>query len=193
MYKIIVSHLFAALILVGVWRYESGTNELIIATLMSLITLEIGFLSYHTKKNMYRLFISPIWFILYCNALNSFINLIVIAWKRSDNLTSSLTNLVIFLGVVVFTLTAIILSFQLIFKTLRIEKIFRIFLLACMILISSVAIFLEQTDSLNWDMFLQEPLTFMNQIIMTLSHVNILFIIGLCLIQMMVIVLLASE
>lgn len=194
MHKIIFSHLFVAFIMMGIWTYQPNVDGLMSGLIMSLITLEMGFLAFHSKNTIFKVVAIIIWCIFYPSNFKILLGVANVSFGGDAIWTNeAMKPFMVYLACLAFALVAATLSAQLILKSFKLNLYVQLVLMPIIAIAASFFLHLERVGSLGWGDFLLSPLNFVSQVLTNLASANIPFIIGLSAIQSMLLILLGDD
>lgn len=84
MKKLIWSHLFAIVSILGIWYYHVKIDHLMVILLASVLSLEMGFIAYYSRNIFIRLLASLGLLFFYPQSLGIFLSLVSLEWSTKD-------------------------------------------------------------------------------------------------------------
>ena len=194
MYKIVWSHLFALGIILGVVHYQSNIDGLMNDVLVSLLTLEMGFLFYYFKQTLLRILTLICWCFFYPYNLNVLFSIADTSWDAVALWTSDgMKSFMVYLAVLVFALVAGTLSIRLVLNAFRLNRYIQIFLVMGIAFLASLMFQVLRTLGITWKGILSQQLNVFELLSKTLTTINIPFVLGLMVVQVMMFILLDND
>ena len=194
MYKIVWSHLFALGIILGVVYYQSNVDGLMNDVLFALLTLEMGFLFYYFKHVLLRGLVLIFWCFFYPYNLNVLFSVADTSWDTAALWTSNgMKSFMLYLAVLVFALIAGTLSIRLILNAFKLNHYIQVFFVMGIAFFASLMFQILRTLGITWKVILSQHLNIFEQVSKALTTINMPFILGLMVVQVMMFMLLDND
>lgn len=194
MYKIFWSHLFALGIILSITFFHANTDGLMNNVLFSLLAVEMGFFFYYFKHTVLRVAAFVLWCFFYPNNLNVLFSVADRSWATTVLWTTDgMTSFMIYLAVLVFSLVAGTLSLRMILKPLNLNQYIQVFFVMGVAFAASLMFQILRTLGITWKVIVNQHLNIFEQVTNALTTVNMPFILGLMVVQVMMFVLLDDD
>ncbi len=194
MHKIIFSHLFVLIILFSIWQYNPSVDGIMKNTIFALVTLEMGFLAYYSKNNLFKVLALPVWCFFYPSTVASLLSVAEVSWGGVAIWTdAAMRPFMAYLGSLVFALVAGTLSVHLIMKSFKLNIYVQMVLMPIIALIATFILHVGRVTTLSRGDLLASPINFTNELVSSISLANVPFIFGMTAIQVMLLLLLGDE
>lgn len=194
MHKIIFSHLFVLIILFSIWQYNPSVDGIMKNTIFALVTLEMGFLAYYSKNNLFKVLALPVWCFFYPSTVASLLSVAEVSWGGEAIWTdAAMRPFMAYLGSLVFALVAGTLSVHLIMKSFKLNIYVQMVLMSIIALIATFILHVGRVTTLSRGDLLASPINFTNELVSSISLANVPFIFGMTTIQVMLLLLLGDE
>lgn len=194
MHKIIFSHLFVLIILFSIWQYNPSVDGIMKNTIFALVTLEMGFLAYYSKNNLFKVLALPVWCFFYPSTVASLLSVAEVSWGGEAIWTdTAMRPFMAYLGSLVFALVAGTLSVHLIMKSFKLNIYVQMVLMPIIALIATFILHVGRVTTLSRGDLLASPINFTNELVSSISLANVPFIFGMTAIQVMLLLLLGDE
>ena len=194
MHKIIFSHLFVLIILFSIWQYNPSVDGIMKNTIFALVTLEMGFLAYCSKNNLFKVLALPVWCFFYPSTVASLLSVAEVSWGGEAIWTdAAMRPFMAYLGSLVFALVAGTLSVHLIMKSFKLNIYVQMVLMPIIALIATFILHVGRVTTLSRGDLLASPINFTNELVSSISLANVPFIFGMTAIQVMLLLLLGDE
>lgn len=194
MYKIFWSHLFALGIILSITFFHANTDGLMNNVLFSLLAVEMGFFFYYFKHIVLRVAAFVLWCFFYPNNLNVLFSVADRSWATTVLWTTDgMTSFMIYLAVLVFSLVAGTLSLRMILKPLNLNQYIQVFFVMGVAFAASLMFQILRTLGITWKVIVNQHLNIFEQVTNALTTVNMPFILGLMVVQVMMFVLLDDD
>lgn len=194
MHKIIFSHLFVLIILFSIWQYNPSVDGIMKNTIFALVTLEMGFLAYYSKNNLFKVLALPVWCFFYPSTVASLLSVAEVPWGGEAIWTdAAMRPFMAYLGSLVFALVAGTLSVHLIMKSFKLNIYVQMVLMPIIALIATFILHVGRVTTLSRGDLLASPINFTNELVSSISLANVPFIFGMTAIQVMLLLLLGDE
>ena len=194
MHKIIFSHLFVLIILFSIWQYNPSVDGVMKNTIFALVTLEMGFLAYYSKNNLFKVLALPAWCFFYPSTVASLLSVAEVSWGGEAIWTdAAMRPFMAYLGSLVFALVAGTLSVHLIMKSFKLNIYVQMVLMPIIALIATFILHVGRVTTLSRGDLLASPINFTNELVSSISLANVPFIFGMTAIQVMLLLLLGDE
>ncbi len=194
MHKIIFSHLFVLIILFSIWQYNPSVDGIMKNTIFALVTLEMGFLAYYSKNNLFKVLALPVWCFFYPSTVASLLSVAEVSWGGEAIWTdAAMRPFMAYLGSLVFALVAGTLSVHLIMKSFKLNIYVQMVLMSIIALIATFILHVGRVTTLSRGDLLASPINFTNELVSSISLANVPFIFGMTAIQVMLLLLLGDE
>ena len=194
MHKIIFSHLFVLIILFSIWQYNPSVDGVMKNTIFALVTLEMGFLAYYSKNNLFKVLALPVWCFFYPSTVASLLSVAEVSWGGEAIWTdAAMRPFMAYLGSLVFALVAGTLSVHLIMKSFKLNIYVQMVLMPIIALIATFILHVGRVTTLSRGDLLASPINFTNELVSSISLANVPFIFGITAIQVMLLLLLGDE
>ena len=194
MYKIFWSHLFALGIILSITFFHANTDGLMNNVLFSLLAVEMGFFFYYFKHIVLRVAAFVLWCFFYPNNLNVLFSVAdrslatTVLWT-----TDGMTSFMIYLAVLVFSLVAGTLSLRMILKPLNLNQYIQVFFVMGVAFAASLMFQILRTLGITWKVIVNQHLNIFEQVTNALTTINMPFILGLMVVQVMMFVVLDND
>ncbi|WP_420543775.1 hypothetical protein ACNR93_02005 [Streptococcus equinus] len=194
MYKIFWSHLFALGIILSITFFHVNTDGLMNNVLFSLLAVEMGFFFYYFKHIVLRVAAFVLWCFFYPNNLNVLFSVADRSWATTVLWTTDgMTSFMIYLAVLVFSLVAGTLSLRMILKPLNLNQYIQVFFVMGVAFAASLMFQILRTLGITWKVIVNQHLNFFEQVTNALTTINMPFILGLMVVQVMMFVVLDND
>lgn len=194
MYKIFWSHLFALGIILSITFFHANTDGLMNNVLFSLLAVEMGFFFYYFKHIVLRVAAFVLWCFFYPNNLNVLFSVADRSWATTVLWTTDgMTSFMIYLAVLVYSLVAGTLSLRMILKPLNLNQYIQVFFVMGVAFAASLMFQILRTLGITWKVIVNQHLNIFEQVTNALTTVNMPFILGLMVVQVMMFVLLDDD
>ena len=194
MHKIIFSHLFVLIILFSIWQYNPSVDGIMKNTIFALVTLEMGFLAYYSKNNLFKVLALPVWCFFYPSTVASLLSVAEVSWGGVAIWTdAAMRPFMAYLGSLVFALVAGTLSVHLIMKSFKLNIYVQMVLMPIIALIATFILHVGRVTTLSRGDLLASPINFTNELVSSISLANVPFIFRMTAIQVMLLLLLGDE
>ncbi|SDQ45283.1 hypothetical protein SAMN04487837_1628 [Streptococcus equinus] len=194
MYKIFWSHLFALGIILSITFFHANTDGLMNNVLFSLLAVEMGFFFYYFKHIVLRVAAFVLWCFFYPNNLNVLFSVADRSWATTVLWTTDgMTSFMIYLAVLVFSLVAGTLSLRMILKPLNLNQYIQVFFVMGVAFAASLMFQILRTLGITWKVIVNQHLNIFEQVANALTTINIPFILGLMVVQVMMFVVLDND
>lgn len=194
MYKIFWSHLFALGIILSITFFHANTDGLMNNVLFSLLAVEMGFFFYYFKHIVLRVAAFVLWCFFYPNNLNVLFSVADRSWATTVLWTSDgMTSFMIYLAVLVFSLVAGTLSLRMILKPLNLNQYIQVFFVMGVAFAASLMFQILRTLGITWKVIVNQHLNIFEQVTNALTTINMPFILGLMVVQVMMFVVLDND
>lgn len=194
MYKIFWSHLFALGIILSITFFHANTDGLMNNVLFSLLAVEMGFFFYYFKHIVLRVAAFVLWCFFYPNNLNVLFSVADRSWATTVLWTTDgMTSFMIYLAVLVFSLVAGTLSLRMILKPLNLNQYIQVFFVMGVAFAASLMFQILRTLGITWKVIVNQHLNIFEQVTNALTTINMPFILGLMVIQVMMFVVLDND
>ena len=194
MYKIFWSHLFALGIILSITFFHANTDGLMNNVLFSLLAVEMGFFFYYFKHIVLRVAAFVLWCFFYPNNLNVLFSVAdrslatTVLWT-----TDGMTSFMIYLAVLVYSLVAGTLSLRMILKPLNLNQYIQVFFVMGVAFAASLMFQILRTLGITWKVIVNQHLNIFEQVTNALTTINMPFILGLMVVQVMMFVVLDND
>lgn len=194
MYKIFWSHLFALGITLSITFFHANTDGLMNNVLFSLLAVEMGFFFYYFKHIVLRVAAFVLWCFFYPNNLNVLFSVADRSWATTVLWTTDgMTSFMIYLAVLVFSLVAGTLSLRMILKPLNLNQYIQVFFVMGVAFAASLMFQILRTLGITWKVIVNQHLNIFEQVTNALTTINMPFILGLMVVQVMMFVVLDND
>lgn len=194
MYKIFWSHLFALGIILSIAFFHANTDGLMNNVLFSLLAVEMGFFFYYFKHIVLRVAAFVLWCFFYPNNLNVLFSVADRSWATTVLWTTDgMTSFMIYLAVLVFSLVAGTLSLRMILKPLNLNQYIQVFFVMGVAFAASLMFQILRTLGITWKVIVNQHLNIFEQMTNALTTINMPFILGLMVVQVMMFVVLDND
>lgn len=194
MYKIFWSHLFALGIILSIAFFHANTDGLMNNVLFSLLAVEMGFFFYYFKHIVLRVAAFVLWCFFYPNNLNVLFSVADRSWATTVLWTTDgMTSFMIYLAVLVFSLVAGTLSLRMILKPLNLNQYIQVFFVMGVAFAASLMFQILRTLGITWKVIVNQHLNIFEQVTNALTTINMPFILGLMVVQVMMFVVLDND
>ncbi|WP_423832054.1 hypothetical protein ACO4C2_02065 [Streptococcus equinus] len=194
MYKIFWSHLFALGIILSITFFHANTDGLMNNVLFSLLAVEMGFFFYYFKHIVLRVAAFVLWCFFYPNNLNVLFSVADRSWATTVLWTTDgMTSFMIYLAVLVFSLVAGTLSLRMILKPLNLNQYIQVFFVMGVAFAASLMFQILRTLGITWKVIVNQHLNIFEQVTDALTTINMPFILGLMVVQVMMFVVLDND
>ncbi|TFH44115.1 hypothetical protein E3305_08370 [Streptococcus equinus] len=194
MYKIFWSHLFALGIILSITFFHANTDGLMNNVLFSLLAVEMGFFFYYFKHIVLRVATFVLWCFFYPNNLNVLFSVADRSWATTVLWTTDgMTSFMIYLAVLVFSLVAGTLSLRMILKPLNLNQYIQVFFVMGVAFAASLMFQILRTLGITWKVIVNQHLNIFEQVTNALTTINMPFILGLMVVQVMMFVVLDND
>lgn len=194
MYKIFWSHLFALGIILSITFFHANTDGLMNNVLFSLLAVEMGFFFYYFKHIVLRVAAFVLWCFFYPNNLNVLFSVADRSWATTVLWTTDgMTSFMIYLAVLVFSLVAGTLSLRMILKPLNLNQYIQVFFVMGVAFAASLMFQILRTLGITWKVIVNQHLNIFEQMTNALTTINMPFILGLMVVQVMMFVVLDND
>lgn len=194
MYKIFWSHLFALGIILSITFFHANTDGLMNNVLFSLLAVEMGFFFYYFKNIVLRVAAFVLWCFFYPNNLNVLFSVADRSWATTVLWTTDgMTSFMIYLAVLVFSLVAGTLSLRMILKPLNLNQYIQVFFVMGVAFAASLMFQILRTLGITWKVIVNQHLNIFEQVTNALTTINMPFILGLMVVQVMMFVVLDND
>lgn len=194
MYKIFWSHLFALGIILSITFFHANTDGLMNNVLFSLLAVEMGFFFYYFKHIVLRVAAFVLWCFFYPNNLNVLFSVADRSWATTVLWTTDgMTSFMIYLAVLVFSLVAGTLSLRMILKPLNLNHYIQVFFVMGVAFAASLMFQILRTLGITWKVIVNQHLNIFEQVTNALTTINMPFILGLMVVQVMMFVVLDND
>ncbi|EQC70529.1 MULTISPECIES: hypothetical protein [Streptococcus] len=194
MYKIFWSHLFALGIILSITFFHANTDGLMNNVLFSLLAVEMGFFFYYFKHIVLRVAAFVLWCFFYPNNLNVLFSVADRSWATTVLWTTDgMTSFMIYLAVLVFSLVAGTLSLRMILKPLNLNQYIQVFFVMGVAFAASLMFQILRTLGITWKVIVNQHLNIFEQVTNALTTINMPFILGLMVVQVMMFVVLDND
>lgn len=194
MYKIFWSHLFALGIILSITFFHANTDGLMNNVLFSLLEVEMGFFFYYFKHIVLRVAAFVLWCFFYPNNLNVLFSVADRSWATTVLWTTDgMTSFMIYLAVLVFSLVAGTLSLRMILKPLNLNQYIQVFFVMGVAFAASLMFQILRTLGITWKVIVNQHLNIFEQVTNALTTINMPFILGLMVVQVMMFVVLDND
>lgn len=194
MYKIFWSHLFALGIILSITFFHANTDGLMNNVLFSLLAVEMGFFFYYFKHIVLRVAVFVLWCFFYPNNLNVLFSVADRSWATTVLWTTDgMTSFMIYLAVLVFSLVAGTLSLRMILKPLNLNQYIQVFFVMGVAFAASLMFQILRTLGITWKVIVNQHLNIFEQVTNALTTINMPFILGLMVVQVMMFVVLDND
>ncbi|MGJ7439246.1 hypothetical protein ACR8VA_08515 [Streptococcus equinus] len=194
MYKIFWSHLFALGIILSITFFHANTDGLMNNVLFSLLAVEMGFFFYYFKHIVLRVAAFVLWCFFYPNNLNVLFSVADRFWATTVLWTTDgMTSFMIYLAVLVFSLVAGTLSLRMILKPLNLNQYIQVFFVMGVAFAASLMFQILRTLGITWKVIVNQHLNIFEQVTNALTTINMPFILGLMVVQVMMFVVLDND
>ncbi|WP_423216997.1 hypothetical protein [Streptococcus equinus] len=194
MYKIFWSHLFALGIILSITFFHANTDGLMNNVLFSLLAVEMGFFFYYFKHIVLRVAAFVLWCFFYPNNLNVLFSVADRSWATTVLWTTDgMTSFMIYLAVLVFSLVAGTLSLRMILKPLNLNQYIQVFFIMGVAFAASLMFQILRTLGITWKVIVNQHLNIFEQVTNALTTINMPFILGLMVVQVMMFVVLDND
>lgn len=194
MYKIFWSHLFALGIILSITFFHANTDGLMNNVLFSLLAVEMGFFFYYFKHIVLRVAAFVLWCFFYPNNLNVLFSVADRSWATTVLWTTDgMTSFMIYLAVLVFSLVAGTLSLRMILKPLNLNQYVQVFFVMGVAFAASLMFQILRTLGITWKVIVNQHLNIFEQMTNALTTINMPFILGLMVVQVMMFVVLDND
>ncbi len=194
MYKIFWSHLFALGIILSITFFHANTDGLMNNVLFSLLAVEMGFFFYYFKHIVLRVAALVLWCFFYPNNLNVLFSVADRSWATTVLWTTDgMTSFMIYLAVLVFSLVAGTLSLRMILKPLNLNQYIQVFFVMGVAFAASLMFQILRTLGITWKVIVNQHLNIFEQVTNALTTINMPFILGLMVVQVMMFVVLDND
>lgn len=194
MYKIFWSHLFALGIILSIAFFHANTDGLMNNVLFSLLAVEMGFFFYYFKHIVLRVAAFVLWCFFYPNNLNVLFSVADRSWVTTVLWTTDgMTSFMIYLAVLVFSLVAGTLSLRMILKPLNLNQYIQVFFVMGVAFAASLMFQILRTLGITWKVIVNQHLNIFEQVTNALTTINMPFILGLMVVQVMMFVVLDND
>lgn len=194
MYKIFWSHLFALGIILSITFFHANTDGLMNNVLFSLLAVEMGFFFYYFKHIVLRVAAFVLWCFFYPNNLNVLFSVADRSWATTVLWTTDgMTSFMIYLAVLVYSLVAGTLSLRMILKPLNLNQYIQVFFVMGVAFAASLMFQILRTLGITWKVIVNQHLNIFEQVTNALTTINMPFILGLMVVQVMMFVLLDDD
>ncbi|AIX04131.1 hypothetical protein POF63_02075 [Streptococcus agalactiae] len=165
MKKLIWSHLFAIVSILGIWYYHVKIDHLMVILLASVLSLEMGFIAYYSRNIFIRLLASLGLLFFYPQSLGIFLSLVSLEWSTKDIWQSNhFMQYMAYLLAILFIISSALLSLKLLVNAYDISKRYQLATVIPVMLFSSFAFCLEKSGSLGLEGIILNPSAFFNGI-----------------------------
>lgn len=194
MYKIFWSHLFALGIILSITFFHANTDGLMNNVLFSLLAVEMGFFFYYFKHIVLRVAAFVLWCFFYPNNLNVLFSVADRSWATTVLWTTDgMTSFMIYLAVLVFSLVAGTLSLRMVLKPLNLNQYIQVFFVMGVAFAASLMFQILRTLGITWKVIVNQHLNIFEQVTNALTTINMPFILGLMVVQVMMFVVLDND
>ncbi|SEI77418.1 hypothetical protein [Streptococcus equinus] len=194
MYKIFWSHLFALGIILSITFFHANTDGLMNNVLFSLLAVEMGFFFYYFKHIVLRVAAFVLWCFFYPNNLNVLFSVADRSWATTVLWTTDgMTSFMIYLAVLVFSLVAGTMSLRMILKPLNLNQYIQVFFVMGVAFAASLMFQILRTLGITWKVIVNQHLNIFEQVTNALTTINMPFILGLMVVQVMMFVVLDND
>ena len=194
MYKIFWSHLFALGIILSITFFHANTDGLMNNVLFSLLAVEMGFFFYYFKHIVLRVAAFVLWCFFYPNNLNVLFSVADRSWATTVLWTTDgMTSFMIYLAVLVFSLVAGTLSLRMILKPLNLNQYIQVCFVMGVAFAASLMFQILRTLGITWKVIVNQHLNIFEQVTNALTTINMPFILGLMVVQVMMFVVLDND
>ena len=194
MYKNFWSHVFALGIILSITFFHADSNGLMNDVLFSLLTVEMGFFVFYFKNIVLRVAAFVLWCFFYPNNLNVLFSVADRSWATSVLWsTDGMTSFMIYLAVLVFSLVAGTLSLRMILKPLKLNQYIQVFFVMGVSFFASLLFQVLRTLEITWKVIINQHLNIFEEAAKALLTINIPFILGLMIVQVMMFVVLDND
>lgn len=194
MYKIFWSHLFALGIILSITFFHANTDGLMNNVLFSLLAVEMGFFFYYFKHIVLRVAAFVLWCFFYPNNLNVLFSVADRSWATTVLWTTDgMISFMIYLAVLVFSLVAGTLSLRMILKPLNLNQYIQVFFVMGVAFAASLMFQILRTLGITWKVIVNQHLNIFEQVTNALTTINMPFILGLMVVQVMMFVVLDND
>lgn len=194
MYKIFWSHLFALGIILSITFFHANTDGLMNNVLFSLLAVEMGFFFYYFKHIVLRVAAFVLWCFFYPNNLNVLFSVADRSWATTVLWTTDgMTSFMIYLAVLIFSLVAGTLSLRMILKPLNLNQYIQVFFVMGVAFAASLMFQILRTLGITWKVIVNQHLNIFEQVTNALTTINMPFILGLMVVQVMMFVVLDND
>lgn len=194
MYKIFWSHLFALGIILSITFFHANTDGLMNNVLFSLLAVEMGFFFYYFKHIVLRVAAFVLWCFFYPNNLNVLFSVADRSWATTVLWTTDgMTSFMIYLAVLVYSLVAGTLSLRMILKPLNLNQYIQVFFVMGVAFAASLMFQILRTLGITWKVIVNQHLNIFEQVTNALTTINMPFILGLMVVQVMMFVVLDND
>lgn len=193
--KIILIHLFFGIISAGMLYYGLEGPNLIWNMFLALAALDFAILTDKSANVVIQILAALLWLFFYPNTFYMVTDIVhmhfasTVLWERS-----SMILFMLYVPSILFGVMAGVESLRLIFSGFKINSYWlRLFLIAGLSLLSSVAIHIGRYARLNsWDIFTR-PMVVLQEMLAAINWAALPFILGFTFIQIMVLVFAEQE
>ncbi|MCR5492897.1 MAG: hypothetical protein K6F12_04450 [Streptococcus sp.] len=194
MYKIFWSHLFVLGIILSITFFHANTDGLMNNVLFSLLAVEMGFFFYYFKHIVLRVAAFVLWCFFYPNNLNVLFSVADRSWATTVLWTTDgMTSFMIYLAVLVFSLVSGTLSLRMILKPLNLNQYIQVFFVMGVAFAASLMFQILRTLGITWKVIVNQHLNIFEQVTNALTTINMPFILGLMVVQVMMFVVLDND
>ncbi|HIC0413066.1 TPA: hypothetical protein ACWZSU_001253 [Streptococcus agalactiae] len=186
MKKLIWSHLFAIVSILGIWYYHVKIDHLMVILLASVLSLEMGFIAYYSRNIFIRLLASLGLLFFYPQSLGIFLSLVSLEWSTKDIWQSNhFMQYMAYLLAILFIISSALLSLKLLVNAYDISKRYQLATVIPVMLFSSFAFCLEKSGSLGLEGIILNPSAFFNEIQTNMANLDFKALSCLFLVQLL--------
>ncbi|WP_234702462.1 hypothetical protein [Streptococcus equinus] len=174
--------------------FHANTDGLMNNVLFSLLAVEMGFFFYYFKHIVLRVAAFVLWCFFYPNNLNVLFSVADRSWAATVLWTTDgMTSFMIYLAVLVFSLVAGTLSLRMILKPLNLNQYIQVFFVMGVAFAASLMFQILRTLGITWKVIVNQHLNIFEQVTNALTTINMPFILGLMVVQVMMFVVLDND
>lgn len=193
MHKVIFGHIIAVFLIISVLVFQPSVDGLLMNTVISFITLELGLLGVFSKSGIVRFGTVVAWFFFYPITFYQLFSIASVSWSGHQIWTAGdLPTFLTYLASILFALAAATTSLQSLMKVLKLGLNSQLIVMAIATLYAGFAIHFMRTANVGWMAFLASPLNFVQIVINNLATIDLTFLLGFAAIQMILALLLGD-
>lgn len=193
MHKIIFGHIIAVFLVISILVFQPSVDGLLINTVTSFITLELGLMGINSKNGVIRLSTAGAWFYFYPITFYQLFSIASVSWSGNQIWTAGdLPSFLTYLASLLFALAAATVSLKSLMKVLKLGIYTELAIMAMATLYAGFAIHFMRTANAGWMDFIASPLNFVQIVWANMATIDLTFLLGFSAIQMILALLLGD-